>query len=415
MKLFNEIDINLKLNKKDFYLLGCSYGPDSRCLFDLLIKNKINFIVCFVNYKTRKESDLEEKAINKLCNKENITLEVLTSKLNLKENNFEKKARKIRYDFFVKTCKKYNIKNILIAHHLDDLVETYYLQKISKRINKFVGLTYLAIFKDGINIIRPLLIYKKDTILDYCYKNNIDFSIDYTNFENNHLRNKLRNNELKKLTDLDKYLILLNTIKENLLLTIKYKQIISSSKSKILDLSILNELSLENKKRVIYYFLDFNFKNKYQIKNYELNFVIEKLNEFNYLEIDKYLLFKFNNFIYLIKQKKLDKLYELKLNKNVKYLGFDKEIFEMKFKNSIDDLKIIPLISFNKVKISSYYKNTKRYLKDLHCPILISYLWPCVVNNYNELIYFPRYDEKYENKERNILNFKIDNLVKFLN
>ena len=59
------LKIDLDKNKK--YILACSYGPDSMALFDLLLKNNYDFVVCFLNYKTRAESDIEEEKITTFC------------------------------------------------------------------------------------------------------------------------------------------------------------------------------------------------------------------------------------------------------------------------------------------------------------------------------------------------------------
>ena len=59
------LKVDLDKNKK--YILACSYGPDSMALFNLLLKNNYDFVVCFLNYKTRPESDIEEEKITTFC------------------------------------------------------------------------------------------------------------------------------------------------------------------------------------------------------------------------------------------------------------------------------------------------------------------------------------------------------------
>ena len=81
--------MKLNLNKNQKYILACSNGPDSMALFDLLLKNNYFFIVCFVNYKTRIESDIEEENLRLICNKNNIKLETLTYNLKDKKSDFE--------------------------------------------------------------------------------------------------------------------------------------------------------------------------------------------------------------------------------------------------------------------------------------------------------------------------------------
>ena len=51
----------LNLKEKDNIVIGCSTGPDSMCLLDLLIKeNKYNIVVAHINHNVRKQSIKEE-------------------------------------------------------------------------------------------------------------------------------------------------------------------------------------------------------------------------------------------------------------------------------------------------------------------------------------------------------------------
>ena len=67
----------------------------------------------------------------------------------------------------------------------------------------------------GMTVYRPLLNLYKQELVEYCHINNIEYSIDSTNLENNHLRNKIRNNILSKYNEEDKENLLKKIIKEN--------------------------------------------------------------------------------------------------------------------------------------------------------------------------------------------------------
>ncbi|MBJ6739607.1 tRNA lysidine(34) synthetase TilS, partial [Campylobacter jejuni] len=56
MQIKDEI---LALLKRGKNLLAFSYGSDSSVLFYLLMQEKIDFDLVMINYKTRKNSDLE--------------------------------------------------------------------------------------------------------------------------------------------------------------------------------------------------------------------------------------------------------------------------------------------------------------------------------------------------------------------
>jgi tRNA(Ile)-lysidine synthase len=108
-------------------------------------------------------------------------------------NNFEQIARSIRYDFFLKMSKKYKVKTVLVAHHLDDFLETCIMQEEKKSIRLFYGMHENSEYK-GLKIYRPLLKKKltKKHIISYCAKNSIPFGIDETNFHDKYTRNKIR-------------------------------------------------------------------------------------------------------------------------------------------------------------------------------------------------------------------------------
>ena len=67
---FIENDINLADDK---YLLAVSGGIDSMVLFDLFLKNNINFSVASCNFQLRgKDSDNDLKFVENICIKNNI-------------------------------------------------------------------------------------------------------------------------------------------------------------------------------------------------------------------------------------------------------------------------------------------------------------------------------------------------------
>ena len=117
--------INLDKNKK--YILGCSSGPDSMCLFSLLLKENINFVVANIDYNYREGSIEETELVRNYCEQNNIDFYTKSVQYSTNFHNFEAWAREIRYDFFNELGEKLNIENILIAHNQDDLIETYLL------------------------------------------------------------------------------------------------------------------------------------------------------------------------------------------------------------------------------------------------------------------------------------------------
>lgn len=401
------LKIDLDKNKK--YILACSYGPDSMALFDLLLKNNYDFVVCFLNYKTRAESDIEEEKITTFC-------EVFSKKLykkiyDLKDKNvnFEALARKARYDFFVEIAKKEKIKDILIAHHLDDLVETYYLQKKSNRINEFLGLTYRRLYVDDIYLVRPLLCYEKKEILDYCKENSIDYSIDYTNFENIHQRNILRNKELINLSKKDK-LNIFNLCKEkNEFLNNLYSKI--DNDGMFLNIDIIDSLNVDDKNRAGFRFLKNNGISI--VKKHDIDALYKLCLNKTYKLNNKIIGFCYT--FYVILNNSYSILYDFKVNKIPNCFGFDLRLFLEKYSElKVDDIRIVNLSKFDRIQIKNYQKSLDNYLKEIHLPKPLRSIWPCVVDKNNNLIYFPRFQENYQIRH-DIFNIDIKNFLTTFN
>lgn len=189
---------NLNINNKDYVILACSYGPDSMVLLDLLIKNNLNIIVAHVNHKLRKESDQEEKLLKKYCKINNIIFE--SKKINkYPKGNLEMQSRTSRYAFFETLIKKYQAKYIFTAHHGDDLIETVLMRIIRGSTLKGYGGFNIISEKANYILVRPLIYYTKEDIINYAKNNQVPYALDYTNDEDNYLRNRLRHNVLPEL------------------------------------------------------------------------------------------------------------------------------------------------------------------------------------------------------------------------
>lgn len=197
--------IKTKLNKSEKYLLACSFGPDSMALFDYLVKEKIYFEIVHVNYHILEQADDDERKIRDYASRYNIKVHVLETEMPI-DINEEDWARDVRYDYFGEVAKETEIKNVLVAHNEDDLIETYLLQLERNNIVSWYGLKYKLVRKDY-NVIRPLLEYSKKSLQDYCLENNVPYSIDPSNFDTKFKRNFFRhkvvaNYSLEKRNDI---------------------------------------------------------------------------------------------------------------------------------------------------------------------------------------------------------------------
>jgi tRNA(Ile)-lysidine synthase len=189
-------------------------------LLDMLLNHNYNVTVCHVNYKTRQESDDEEKLVKSYCDKHNIKCYVKYFDHNYK-GNFEAAARKFRYSFFEEIYKIENADGLFVAHHKDDVIETYLLKKKRNVINESYLINEKTII-NNMNVYRPLIyeFYKQD-LLDYCHTNNIEYGIDKTNFMDIHTRNVIR----KQIETLDKEKLYERALKEEEILINTRKEV----------------------------------------------------------------------------------------------------------------------------------------------------------------------------------------------
>ena len=201
MELFREI---LNINKiynliesNDIIVVGFSGGPDSVFLVEMLkkLKNFINFKIYLVhiNHLLRGEdADSDENFSFEYAKKNN--LEIFIKRIPVKEiakeigKTLEEVGREERYKFFSEIYEKVGATKIATAHNKDDQIETFLFRLI--RGTSLQGLEGIKIKNN--NVIRPISeIYKKD-ILEYLNKNEIQYKIDKTNFENEFTRNSIR-------------------------------------------------------------------------------------------------------------------------------------------------------------------------------------------------------------------------------
>ncbi len=173
-------------------LLAFSGGGDSTALFFLLLKHDISFDVAHINYKTRKQSDDEEEYAKKLCKMYDKRL--FSGVFELEKNNFEHQARVARYSFFEDIIQKENYETLLTAHHLGDRLEWFLMQLCKGAgVVEMLGMNECE-QKDGYLIVRPLLGFCKEEILDFLNQNEILYFEDETNKDEAYLRNHFRHN-----------------------------------------------------------------------------------------------------------------------------------------------------------------------------------------------------------------------------
>ena len=213
------------------YLIGVSGGRDSVALLHWLINiGYKKLTVCHLHHDLRgRSSDADARFVEKLVAKSNekivgqalrlpgqkkgkrsacpttkmspIDFEMgranVRSLAKKKKTSIETAAREARYSFFAEAAKRHRCHTIFLAHHADDLVETFLFNLI-----RGAGLTGLAGMRnvstrliDGVDLttVRPLLSVWRSDIDKYVHERHLRFREDATNKTLAATRNRIRN------------------------------------------------------------------------------------------------------------------------------------------------------------------------------------------------------------------------------
>ena len=182
------LDTKNLTNKKN--LLAFSAGIDSSALFFLLLENNIKFDIAIVDYGVREQSKEEVAHAKALAKKHKLFCHHITAPKF--ESHFEKQARDFRYEFFNSLVTIEGYDNILTAHQLNDQLE-WMLMRLSKGagLSELLGLTPIS-RRENYTLVRPLLSYSKDELLNYLQTNRYPYFIDESNQDEKYERNKFR-------------------------------------------------------------------------------------------------------------------------------------------------------------------------------------------------------------------------------
>jgi len=151
------------------FAVAVSGGPDSLALAFLAkiysIKKKIVPKFFIVDHKLRLESTREANHVRKVLKDFTIDAEILTWKGKKPSKNIQALARKKRYEILFKRCDKSKIKNILLGHHQDDLLENFFIRLL--RGSGLKGLISLDKKNkvDNKTLLRPLINQKKEDLV----------------------------------------------------------------------------------------------------------------------------------------------------------------------------------------------------------------------------------------------------------
>lgn len=189
---------------KDKILVAVSGGIDSVVMLHLLCEAGYSVGVAHCNFSLRgKESEEDEKFVKGVALKLNVpfySVKFNTEKV-VKERgiSIQMAARELRYEWLenIRKQKKYNV--IAVAHHSDDMVETFFINLI--RGTGIAGLSGIKA-KTG-NVVRPLLFASRKDIEEYALKNSLKYREDSSNSSDKYLRNTIRRKLIPLISEMN--------------------------------------------------------------------------------------------------------------------------------------------------------------------------------------------------------------------
>lgn len=184
------------------YFVGVSGGRDSVALLHhFLSLGYKKLIVCHFNHRLRgRASDADARFVERLAARYQLDLAIGSANVReLAEKNkisIETAARQARYEFFAQVAKRKKCRTIFLAHHADDLVETFLIN-----LFRGAGLSGLGSIREvsvrqiddvHLTVVRPLLKVWRTEIDKYVRAHRLKFREDQSNRDLVPLRNRIR-------------------------------------------------------------------------------------------------------------------------------------------------------------------------------------------------------------------------------
>lgn len=174
-------------------IVAVSGGADSVMLLRVLVSAGFDCVAAHCNFHLRgDESDRDQSFVESLCAELSVPLEIVhfqTEEYAVQHKlSIEMAARELRYDWFEQIRVKHGADVIAVAHHADDVVETFLMNIVrGTGIHGLTGIKPVA----G-RIVRPLICLYRSEIEEHMKKNSYHYVTDSTNLQQDYLRNKFR-------------------------------------------------------------------------------------------------------------------------------------------------------------------------------------------------------------------------------
>jgi tRNA(Ile)-lysidine synthase len=203
-KLTKHLAQNFSFLENKKLLLAISGGLDSVVMAHLFHQLKFDVALAHCNFQLRGlESFGDQNFVQDFADANNLPLFVTQFDTLAFANDYKLStqvaARDLRYNWFYELLESEQYDYVLTAHHADDNIETFLIN-----LSRGTGLEGLVgIPAQNDKIIRPLLLFSREEIVNYANENNIKWREDSSNASDKYLRNKIRHDLVPMLKELN--------------------------------------------------------------------------------------------------------------------------------------------------------------------------------------------------------------------
>ncbi|MCU0797731.1 MAG: tRNA lysidine(34) synthetase TilS [Akkermansiaceae bacterium] len=187
------------------YLVGVSGGADSVALLEMLLEKGFRkLVVCHLDHGWRgKESRADARWVADLAGKHGLDFTTEQAEMPM-GSAMEARARQARHEFFGRCAKAWKCPRLLLAHHAQDQAETV-LWNLLRGSHGETGMAMrreMAMGGRKIEVIRPLLAWKRAELRAWLTERNLTWREDATNALPIAVRNRLRHEALPLLEEI---------------------------------------------------------------------------------------------------------------------------------------------------------------------------------------------------------------------
>ncbi|MFI3286666.1 MAG: tRNA lysidine(34) synthetase TilS [Rikenellaceae bacterium] len=231
---------NAMASHEDRILLTVSGGVDSMVMMDLFVAAGYNVGVAHCNFQLRgSESDEDEVLVEQRAAALGIEFYNrrfdTTGEMEASGDSMEMVARRQRYAWFEEISREHNYNVIAVAHHIDDSVETFFINLF--RGTGLKGLTGITAHRG--KIIRPMMFAQRKDLLEYATSHKVPYREDSSNRSTKYLRNKIRLGLIPRVKEINPKFS--RIMRQNIERLINAQKFINASIAKISGEVITNE------------------------------------------------------------------------------------------------------------------------------------------------------------------------------